>query len=269
MARRKANLQYFGALFVIMAAQVAVLPNAVAYEQTRTEVGARLRLTSLPARVRLDTPVPGFSDGGREALLRAISSWNSRACSSPMFVVTDEDDGVLIEVVVVLEGWKYGSVIAAHTAIDSDPYEGDIRHVIIEIDGRRKWTEDVEISPEALDLESVLLHELGHASGLDHSRNSEAIMRAGIKPGQTRRNLHEDDLAGICNVIKYSMPEGSNPPWHIIRMAKRSTGLIAALLVILTGLLVVGVALLRRVLRRLFPRGSRRFSLCRIGNPFP
>lgn len=269
MIHRNAILRYFGALVVVMAAQVAVLPSAMAYEQTRTEVGVRLRLTSLPVRVRLDTPVPGLLDGGRAAILRAISSWNSRACSSPLFVLTDEDDDVSIEVIPVGDGWKYGSAIAAHTTVDSDPYQGEIRHVVIEIDTRRKWSEDASVSSDALDLESVLLHELGHALGLDHSRNSEAVMRAGIKPGQTRRSLHEDDLSGACDILKHSQLEGSGSIGDILRMAKRTTWPLAALLLVLVGLVVVFAALVKRAFARLFPQGIRRSSLCRIGNPFP
>jgi Matrixin len=260
MACRNANVRYLGALFVIMAAQVAVLPNAVAYEQTRTEFGARLRLTSLPARVRLDTPVPGFSDGGQAALLRAILAWNSRVCSSPMFVATDEDDDVLIEIVTVLDGWKYGAVIAAHTKVNSDPYEGDIRHVVIEIDGQRKWAAGAEIASDSLDLESVLLHELGHALGLDHSRNSHAIMRAGIKPGQIRRNLHEDDLFGACDIIKYSKPASSSLFGQIIRTANKTPWPLVSVLMLLTGLLIVVAIATKRIFQRI--------SLRRIGNPF-
>lgn len=202
MIRGGVVMRIFWTVLVVLVAQVAVLPNVLAYEETRSEYGARLRLTSLPARVRLDTPVPGLFNGGKAALLRAIASWNGRACSSPLLVMTDDEDDVSIEVVPVARDWKYGSAIAAHTAVESDPSGGEIRHVVIEIDARRAWTEDVVAFPQAIDLESVLLHELGHALGLDHSRNQDAVMRAGIKPGQTRRMLHDDDVAGICAVTK-------------------------------------------------------------------
>src|SRR5688572_276347 len=88
----RAVSRFFWMLLVVLAAQVVALPNVLAYEQGRTEYGARLRLTSLPARVRLDAPVPDLFDGGRPPLLRAIAEWNARACSSPLFVMTEEDD---------------------------------------------------------------------------------------------------------------------------------------------------------------------------------
>lgn len=255
MGHRNAILRYLGVPVVIMAAQVAVLPSGMAYEQTRTEMGVRLRLTSLPVRVRLDTPVPGISDGGRAAILRAIYSWNARACSSPLFVLTEEDDDVSIEVIPVVDGWKYGSAIAAHTAVDNDPYQGDIRHVVIEVDARRKWSQDADVAADALDLESILLHELGHSLGLDHSRNSEAVMRAGIKAGQARRRLHEDDLSGVCDIIKYSRPKNQGSLANIARMTKSSPGLLVLVIMVLAGLMVVGTVSIKRLwMRFLLPK---------------
>ena len=184
----------------MVVAQVAVVPDAVAFEMSRSEYGARLRLTSLPARVRLDTPVPGFADGGRAALLRAIASWNARSSSSVVLVLTDDDVDVGIEIVAVSENWKFGSAIAAHTAVESDSFHGDIRHAVIEIDAHRNWSDAPDLPANAVDLKSVFLHELGHALGLAHSPHDDAVMRAGIKPGQTRRRLHEDDAAGIVSI---------------------------------------------------------------------
>lgn len=241
-----AATRFFWTLLVVLVAQVAVVPNALAYEETRSEYGARLRLTSLPARVRFDTPVPGLSDGGRAALLRAIASWNARACSSPLLVLTEDEDDVLIEIVPIVRDWKYGSAIAAHTAVESDPFQGDIRHVVIEIDVHRPWSQDVVIAPDAIDLESVLLHELGHALGLDHSRNQSAVMRAGIKPGQTRRMLHDDDVTGICAVTKTLAIGNHRSLADVGKALWQWKWLFAMLLFFVVGIGVIACALIKR-----------------------
>lgn len=248
MVRRGAVLRWFWGFLVVVAAQVVVLPNSLAYEETRTEYGARLRLTSLPARVRLDKPVPGLSDGGQAALLRAIASWNAKARSAPVLVMTNDDDA-LIEVNAISEGWKFGSTIAAHTAVDSDSWQGDIRHVIIEIDARRKWSQGATVSPDELDLESVLLHELGHALGLDHSRNQEAVMRAGIRPGQTRRILEADDIAGLGDLTKRAMYRDVPSPGNVVRLSWNSQGLFWFSFFGVLSVLVILRAVLERTVR--------------------
>lgn len=244
MVCRRAVLSWVGLFFVVMAAQVAVLPNVLAYEESRTEYGAPLRLASLPVRVRLDTPVPGFADGGNAALLRAIATWNARACVSPVLVLTEEDDGVLVEIASVREKWSFGSAIVAHTTVESEPFQGDIRHVVIEIDAQRKWSQDTVIASDAVDLESVFLHELGHALGLDHSRHPEAALRAGIKPGQMRRTLHADDIAGVCALTnKTAVVRTSLSAGDFVRSIRRSETLAWTFLLFVVGVCVVGYAL--------------------------
>lgn len=242
-------------LLVVVVAQVAVVPTSLAYEASRTEYGARLRLTSLPARVRLDTPVPGVVEGGRPSLLRAIASWNARACASPMLVLTDEDDDVLIEIVPIEHDWKYGPVIAAHTAVESEPFHGNVRHVVIEIDARRPWSQDHQVSPDALDLESVLLHEIGHALGLDHSRNQDAVMRAGIKLGQTRRVLHDDDIAGVCSVTEIMFTGKSKSLADIGRILWIYKWLVWMGVFFVAGASVIANALRKRILAMVALRG--------------
>jgi hypothetical protein len=46
------------------------------------------------------------------------------------------------------------------------------------------------------DVETVMLHENGHAAGLGHSENTSAIMYAYY--GGVRRSLHQDDVNGIA-----------------------------------------------------------------------
>jgi Matrixin len=247
MVCRSAIASFVSVVFVFVIAQVLGVPNAWAYEQTRTEYGVLLRLTSLPARVRLDSPVPGLSDGGQGALLRAIASWNGQACSSPVLVMTNEDDEVTIEIVPVVEHWSYGAAIAAHTHVESDPFQGDIRHVIIEIDARRKWGEGQVVLSDALDLESVFLHEFGHGLGLDHSRHEGAVMRAGIKPGQTRRKLDADDVAGLCAITSRARL-GADDFWGgASRIVWQSKVLLVMIAFTIWGTSVVICALAKRI----------------------
>ena len=47
------------------------------------------------------------------------------------------------------------------------------------------------------DFFSVVLHEFGHALGLGHSTNPNAVMFPSIGAGTSNRTLHADDIAGI------------------------------------------------------------------------
>jgi hypothetical protein len=183
-------------------------------------------------------PVPDFFDGGQGALSRAMATWNGNSCSSPIFSGANSQTEALVEIRPIRNNWRFGPTIAAHTDIKSDPFKGEIRQVIIEIDASRRWSEDAVVPADALDLETVLLHELGHAVGLDHSRHQQAIMRAGIKPGHApRRALHEDDIAGICAVARSSAlnVNGSSPVTKVNHW--RSKWLVGPIVVLVGGLL--------------------------------
>lgn len=54
------------------------------------------------------------------------------------------------------------------------------------------------------DFYSVFLHELGHAAGLDHSSNANAVMYPTIGAGVTRRTLNYDDTAGMHDLYYWN-----------------------------------------------------------------
>lgn len=67
----------------------------------------------------------------------------------------------------------------------------------MEIDPDWNWTVG---TPIAIDVQSVMTHEFGHALGLSHSAIQEAVMYASYCAGCNKRALHPDDIAGAMAI---------------------------------------------------------------------
>ncbi len=99
--------------------------------------------------------------------------------------------------------WPYTAVGADAIAITTtqfSPTTGEIYDSDVEINSR-----DVLFSldepDDRIDLRSVVLHEAGHFLGLAHASIPSASMTPTLDSGDaSRRNLHADDIQGICAV---------------------------------------------------------------------
>lgn len=95
-------------------------------------------------------------------------------------------------------GWapQSGSVLAVTCSwftTTGSPYRTAIEFDM-QFDPDWPWTTS---SPASVDLESVALHEFGHALGLNHSSLSAAVMYASYASGSIKRTPHQDDLDGL------------------------------------------------------------------------
>ena len=171
-----------------------------------------------------DTPVtvlyedtfdpPGID--GVSHLLWAMNLWNSVSGQSFAFLggggsfaftpACDEnegDDTKTVRFSLLLEPGVLGETC---TIFDFSGIDGVER--IVEFDMHLDAATDWSVAPvtpgDHYDLRSVLLHELGHAFGLDHSE-SGTVMQPYLDAGETVRSLTADDIEGMRTL--YGVPE--------------------------------------------------------------
>lgn len=85
---------------------------------------------------------------------------------------------------------------------DGFPFEGALAQAFAPTDGRihfaahRSWSYRGAANIYTFDLQTVGMHELGHALGLGHNQDYWAVMYPTVNPGQIR-HLQSDDIDGI------------------------------------------------------------------------
>lgn len=103
-------------------------------------------------------------------------------------------------------GWaaQSGSVLA----VTCSWYGGGLATEFdMQIDPGWNWSTGPSIS---IDLQSVALHEFGHALGLQHSSFASAVMYASYSAGANKRALTQDDIDGVTAI--YGGAGGGSQP---------------------------------------------------------
>ena len=79
------------------------------------------------------------------------------------------------------------------------PYE--LNEVDIALNANKPWSTTGDTN--AYDVKSVVLHEVGHLLGLDHSSDTDAVMYGYIGEGELKRSLTQDDIDGAIYLLTF------------------------------------------------------------------
>lgn len=150
-------------------------------------------------------------DGGdMRAIREAIRTWNEVSCSKMVLDATETQSTALL----LLEGesdarnqvqwldaerWPLGDLVLGITTPLFDS-QGRIVEADIALNGTATWSTN---GAGGVDVESVVVHELGHLLGLQHVLGGEfqddpPTMAPSVDPELRTRDLTADDGAGAC-----------------------------------------------------------------------
>lgn len=152
--------------------------------------------------------IPGITHADTEAaIITAIEYWNSidtenfsihygghRLHASEGFSLDDWKNGTSLNVIEFeCSDWPYPDHEMATTLWTYDLSNGAFidADILVNCEHFRFGIYD----SDSMDLVTILAHEIGHALGLDHSEDKEAVMFGGLLVGEVR-TVNEDDRNG-------------------------------------------------------------------------
>lgn len=164
--------------------------------------GQRVSLKSnLPLKIYFDSQFPIEL---RSGFTKAVETWNNAAKKYLLKVAgeisgtTPRRDGVSI--VYWDPNWDQSTEASKKEQADTIYYFSD--NEIIEADfivnGKNFDYSTSDITPPRhVDMESLALHELGHALGLTHTTVQPSVMAPSLLDEQMRRSLYQGDYANL------------------------------------------------------------------------
>ncbi len=160
--------------------------------------------TDLPVNLYLDSSVP---PDYVKPISEAIATWNAlgeKINNRDFFILNDGDPGSPTPAqdgyskIYVMHSWEHSLANEqARTTIyweGNRIYEADMR---IDAANFQFFTDALDRNFAQVDLQSLVLHELGHMLGLAHTTATDSVMQPSLAGGQIRETLGQTDIKDI------------------------------------------------------------------------
>ncbi len=169
----------------------------------------------------------GLTDELLATIEASFAAWEDVDCSNISFALggltcntnvgrEDEDITGGNQNLVLWEesNWTESTDAIAITVVSPDPNTGEILDADIVMNGQH-FRFDILSNPNdtVADVQNTLTHEVGHLIGFNHETDEPAAtMFPNAVPGELdKRDLHPDDIAGLCAVYPGTLPGVCTP----------------------------------------------------------
>ena len=177
--------------------------NAHGFQVSKTDGGLAIRWPTTSAGFYINPA--GAPSAGLSAIQAAMQTWINVTTSNFSFVYKGQtsstsfgqNDGSNMVCFGALVGAQYDSTLAVNT-IFFNGQTGLLSDSDIKFNTNFTWA--TGNSPDAYDVQTIALHELGHALALDdlyESGDTAKVMYGYCDPGEIKRFLSQDDMDGI------------------------------------------------------------------------
>jgi predicted Zn-dependent protease len=152
---------------------------------------------NIPIKIYVDTSVPVEL---RDTVKSAINVWNTQL-NKTVLVYAGEKSGTQpshdnLNIIYWRSSWDQSSETSRDEQANTTIYYADnqLIEADIQVNASGTYLYSTSPNPSQVDLQSLLVHEIGHVLGMKHNQDEPSVMASKLSDGVQRRDLFSADV---------------------------------------------------------------------------